>query len=66
MRCRIRRRRSGLSKYRWEEGAESLFEPEITWTHDMYNVPNKVVYIVQAAGDSAMGKKAQSFHAEAS
>jgi hypothetical protein len=52
-------------KYRWEEGAESLFEPEITWTHDMYNVPNKVVYIVQAAGDSAVGKKAQSFHAEA-
>lgn len=37
-------------KYRWEEGAEALFEPEITWTHDMYNVPNKVVYIVQAAG----------------
>lgn len=53
-------------KYRWEEGAESLFEPEITWTHDMYNVPNKVVYIVQAAGNSSVGQKAQSFYAEAS
>lgn len=45
-------------KYRWEEGAEALFEPALTWTHDMYNAPNKIVYITQQTGDGGAAQKA--------
>lgn len=53
-----------LPKYRpvaWRlfEGSNAVHSAEFSYTHDLYSVPNRVVYLVQTAGTGIPGVPAQ-------